>query len=288
MPTPAGLYRFGPFELRPRTRELYKSGIKVKLRPQTYLVLQILVERAGDVVTRAELRQELWSEQTFVDFEQGLNTTMKELRGALNDSANEPRYVETLPKLGYRMVAAVERGEGLAESVVAPKEDTKERETKARGTAEAAPHIPKRHVSRALLAGGVIAALALVVAWGAYFAWSRAHTPGQPPAAGGRIMLAVLPFANLTGDASEEYFSDGLTEEMITQLGSLDPQKLGVIARTSVMHYKNNSEDVGRIGRELGVQYVLEGSVRREFRERAHQRAADSGEGSNARVGAGI
>ena len=115
---------------------------------------------------------------------------------------------------------------------------------------------------RALLVGGLMAALALAVASGA--SWNgRARRSWTANAAGGRIMLAVLPFANLTGDTSEEYFSDGLTEEMITQLGSLDPQKLGVIARTSVMHYKNNSEDVGRIGRELGVQYVLEGSVRR-------------------------
>ncbi|MGA7913920.1 MAG: winged helix-turn-helix domain-containing protein [Candidatus Acidiferrales bacterium] len=265
MPTPAGLYRFGAFELRPRTRELYKSGIKIKLRPQAYLLLQILVVRAGDVVTRAELRQELWSEQTFVDFEQGLNTAIKELRGALNDSANEPRFVETLPKLGYRMVAAVEREEPPPQEISpAPDELTKESETRGDSAGEATRNIPpKKHASRALLVGGLMAALALVVASGSYLEWSRTHARGQPTAAGGRIMLAVLPFANLTGDASEEYFSDGLTEEMITQLGSLDPQKLGVIARTSVMHYKNNSEDVGRIGRELGVQYVLEGSVRR-------------------------
>ncbi|MFZ0235534.1 MAG: tetratricopeptide repeat protein, partial [Candidatus Acidiferrales bacterium] len=110
----------------------------------------------------------------------------------------------------------------------------------------------------------VAAAVALAVATGTYLEWSRKSVRRQPATVSGRIMLAVLPFANLTGDPAEEYFSDGLTEEMITQLGSLDPQKLGVIARTSVMHYKNNSEDVGLIGRELGVQYVLEGSVRRD------------------------
>jgi TolB-like protein/DNA-binding winged helix-turn-helix (wHTH) protein/Tfp pilus assembly protein PilF len=264
MPTPAGLYRFGPFELRPRTRELYKSRIRIKLRPQAYQLLQALVVRAGDVLTREELRQQLWSTQTFVDFEQSLNTAIKELRGALNDSASKPRYIETLPKLGYRMLVAVECAEPAAEDnraggatrPVPP-------DAGATAGAEAAPDAPKAPRWRAAVLAFVAAAVVLAVA-GVGLEWSRSSVPRTPSAASGRMMLAVLPFANLTGDASEEYFSDGLTEEMITQLGNLDPQKLGVIARTSVMHYKNDSEDIGQIGRELGVQYVLEGSVRRD------------------------
>src|SRR6266852_6142312 len=101
------IYRFGPYQLRSRTRELYKQGIKLKLRPQPFQVLTILVERAGDVVTREELRDLLWSKETFVDFEHGLNTAIKELRGVLNDSASEPRYIQTLPKLGYRIIVPV-------------------------------------------------------------------------------------------------------------------------------------------------------------------------------------
>jgi DNA-binding winged helix-turn-helix (wHTH) protein len=108
MPSQAAIYRFGPYELRPRTRELYKQGIKLKLRPQPFQVLNVLVERAGDVVSREELRQLLWSSETFVDFEHGLNTSIKELRGVLNDSASKPRYIETLPKLGYRIMVPVE------------------------------------------------------------------------------------------------------------------------------------------------------------------------------------
>src|ERR1017187_711792 len=108
MPAPVYKYRFGPYEVRVRTRELFKHGIRLKLRRQPFQVLQVLVERAGDVVTREELRQMLWPAETFVDFEHGLNPSVKELRRVLSDSASEPRYVETIPKLGYRIVAAVE------------------------------------------------------------------------------------------------------------------------------------------------------------------------------------
>src|SRR5579863_3386185 len=98
-------YRFGAYEVRTKTRELYKSGIKLKLRPQPFRVLQVLVERAGDAVTRDEFREMLWPAETFVDFEHGLNTSVKELRKILNDSAGEPTYIQTLPKVGYRMIA---------------------------------------------------------------------------------------------------------------------------------------------------------------------------------------
>jgi TolB-like protein/DNA-binding winged helix-turn-helix (wHTH) protein/Tfp pilus assembly protein PilF len=262
MANPASVYRFGPYELRPRTRELYKKGIRVKLRPQAYLLLLTLVERAGEAVTREELRRELWSKETFVDFEQGLNTTIKELRGALNDSANEPRFVETLPKLGYRMVAAVELGERASEKgATAPETSATQTNEMTNRRAEVARNMG---AWRATVTAGVAVTVVLAVGLAADFEWSRKSASRHMTAGSGRIMLAVLPFANLTGDPGQEYFSDGLTDEMITQLGSLGPQRLGVIARTSVMHYKNNSEDVARVGRELGVQYVLEGSVRRD------------------------
>ena len=115
MPTPDTTYRFGPYELRTRVRELYKHGAKVKLRPQPFQVLRALVQRSGDLVTREELQQLLWPEETFVDFEHGLNTAIKELRGALNDSADEPRYIETLPRLGYRMLMPVSSAVATAE-----------------------------------------------------------------------------------------------------------------------------------------------------------------------------
>jgi TolB-like protein/DNA-binding winged helix-turn-helix (wHTH) protein/Tfp pilus assembly protein PilF len=258
MPAQAPIYRFGSFELRPRTRELYKSGTKLRLRPQPFQVLQLLAERAGDVVTREELRESLWSKETFVDFEHGLNTSIKELRGVLTDSANKPRYIETLPKLGYRLIVPV--------AVDAPVNEAEApRQTKVPtdlGDERSAPQpVPLAPGARRWpIALGV--GLVLVAALGTYFAWSRSRAGAQR--ASGRLMLAVLPFENLTGDAGQEYFSDGLTEEMIGQLGQLDPQRLGVIGRTSVMHYKHTQESLQQIGRELGVQYVLEGSVRRD------------------------
>jgi TolB-like protein/DNA-binding winged helix-turn-helix (wHTH) protein/Flp pilus assembly protein TadD len=263
MPIPANKYRFGPYELRTRTRELYKQGTKLKLRPQPFQVLKILVERAGDVVSRDELHDLLWPAETFVDFEQGLNTSIKVLRGVLSDSASEPRYIETLPKLGYRIIVPVE---AQAEEPAPSNETNVPGQNPAAETlvSEKTPHdrIPQPFVVRRwpLLAGISIALIAAVLV--GYFQWSRYRSTVQQ--SGGRTMLAVLPFENLTGDPSQEYFSDGLTEEMIAQLGRLDPQHLGVIARTSVMHYKNSPEQLDQIGRELGVQYVLEGSVRRD------------------------
>jgi TolB-like protein/DNA-binding winged helix-turn-helix (wHTH) protein/Tfp pilus assembly protein PilF len=254
-------YRFGPYELRSRTRELYKQGTKLKLRPQPFQVLHLLAERKGDLVTREELKEQLWSKETFVDFEHGLNTAIKEIRSVLNDSATEPRYIQTLPKLGYRLVAPVAKeeliiGEPASLSSAAPAEPNEvERQAKAN-------HVGNVAKSRLwwLLPVG-----AMVLGFGAVVWYHKATTPRPQAQAGGtRLMLAVLPFENLTGDAGQEYFSDGLTEEMIAQLGRLDPQHLAVIGRSSVMRYKQNRGQPQEIGHDLGVQYLLEGSVRRD------------------------
>jgi TolB-like protein/DNA-binding winged helix-turn-helix (wHTH) protein/Tfp pilus assembly protein PilF len=258
MPAQAPIYRFGSFELHPRTRELYKAGTKVRLRPQPFQVLKILVERAGDLVSREELRDLLWSAETFVDFEHGLNTSIKELRGVLSDSASEHRYIETLPKLGYRLIVPVEMDE-----------PTPVKEAIAQLQADAG-NLASKEISRDRIPQALAFrkwpvlgfSVLLLAALGAFFQWP--HSRPVPQRSSGRLMLAVLPFENLTGDAGQDYFSDGLTEEMIAQLGRADPQRLGVIARTSVMHFKHSQEQLDQIGRELGVQYVLEGSVRRD------------------------
>jgi TolB-like protein/DNA-binding winged helix-turn-helix (wHTH) protein/Tfp pilus assembly protein PilF len=256
------IFRFGPFELRPQARELYKHGIKVRLRPQPFKVLHFLLDRAGTAVTREELHQELWPSDTFVDFQHGLNTTVKELRGALGDSATEPRYIETLPRLGYRIMVQVEV------ELVAP--------TAAAPVATPAPPVPPQYPAGEKFPQQSFPPFPRARRWPLFLAvavfllavsglWLRSYrSRPRPLLPEGRVMLAVLPFANLTGDDSQEYFSDGLTEEMIAQLGRLDPDRLGIIARTSVMHYKNSPEQISQIGRELGVQYVLEGSVRRD------------------------
>ena len=273
-------YQFGPFELRVQTRELYNQGVKLKLRPQAYQVLAVLLEHSGECVTRDELQKRVWPSNTFVDFENGLNTAIKQLRASLNDSAAEPRYIETLPKLGYRIIVPVKYEAGASALAGASTgteraaEIAEEAGNEAR-VIEEATAAPQQQPPTAMVAAKTTArnwwwaaaALVIVVAlvtWAAISKWPRARPAAQAAAHNGRTMLAVLPFDNLTGDETQDYFSDGLTEEMIAQLGKLDAKEFGVIARTSVMHYKHTSEKMDQIGSELGVQYVLEGSVRRD------------------------
>ncbi|MGA8037220.1 MAG: winged helix-turn-helix domain-containing protein [Candidatus Acidiferrales bacterium] len=306
MASVARTLRFGPFELRTAAQELYKGAIKVKLRPQAYQVLLLLVEHSGEVVSREQLRQRLWPEQPYVDFEHGLNTAVKELRGVLSDSAVEPKFIETLPRLGYRMIVPVTVEEGAGRhvsysdaagagpsradeipaatglpagaattnaptvnapenlsAVVATNGETRGRESGAGPNSDAGGSVsPATSNRRALWR---ISAAALAVAAIAFAVWHKSSgAPAIAHPGESKRMLAVLPFENLTGDASQEYFSDGLTEEMIGQLGRLDPPRLGVIGRNSVMRYKTNHEPAAQIGRELGVSYLLEGSVRRD------------------------
>jgi TolB-like protein/DNA-binding winged helix-turn-helix (wHTH) protein/Flp pilus assembly protein TadD len=260
---PAKLYRFGPFELRARTRELYKSGIKLKLRPQPFRVLEVLLDRRGDVVTRDELHELLWKAETFVDFEQGLNTAVKELRASLSDSADAPRYVETVPRVGYRIIVPIDTlpVEEPNELSIDPKAPATEVLSVA-APADGSLHRGREPLPWSPIAGVAGILLLITVVTGASWWWSHKRLAAEPPR--GTMMLAVLPFENLTGDAGQEYFSDGLTEEMISQLSDLNRERLGVIARTSVMHYKHTQTPLNQIGHELGVQYVLEGSVRRD------------------------
>jgi TolB-like protein/DNA-binding winged helix-turn-helix (wHTH) protein/Tfp pilus assembly protein PilF len=265
-------FRFGPYESRPKTQELYKHGVKLKVRPQPLRLLNLLLDKPGEVLTREEIRQQLWSAETFVDFEHSLNTAVMVLRGVLNDSAAEPVYIETLPRVGYRFIAEVSL---MNETAAAPAEELARGEEPGReaqgsdggGAAESEPAstpvpatVSERRFHRWWLLP--VAAIIFMIA-SAVFYWKWAGVRHRSAGASGRTVLAVLPFRNLTGAVDEDYFSDGLTEEMIGQFGRLDPEHLGVIARTSVMHYKHSDEGLDQIGRELGVQYALEGSVRR-------------------------
>lgn len=229
--------RFGVFEVDFRAGELRKNGLKVKLQEQPFELLAMLLERPGELVTRDELRERLWPADVFVDFDQGLNKAINKLREALHDSAESPRYVETLPRRGWRFLAPVETVEPAAAAV---------RPARARAVRL-----------------GALAATALV-ALGLYITWTRLGQRASPPS--GRVRLAVLPFRNLSLGTDQDYFSDGLTEEMMAQLSRLSPARLAVIARTSVMYYKSTPKRADQIGRELGVDYILEGSVRREAR----------------------
>jgi TolB-like protein/DNA-binding winged helix-turn-helix (wHTH) protein/Tfp pilus assembly protein PilF len=282
--------RFGEFELEFKSGELRRDGTPVKLQPQPLKVLALLIANAGQLVTREEIQRAVWAGETFVDFEHGLNFCIKQIRAALGDNAQAPRYIETLPRRGYRFIAPVEKLSATPqlpegdnhnpEAAPVPVRDTAAALLAATSDASAAINAAQSEAARASDAAKPeaashrmpqrarldrrIAALALVAVLvaGAYFAWRRFGLAAHPAKA--KVMLAVMPFENLSGDAEQDYFSDGMTEEMIAQLGSLQPARLGVIARTSAMTYKRGDKDVRQIGSELQVDYVLEGSVRRE------------------------
>jgi len=190
----APVLRFGAFEVDVTSRELRKHGVRISLEGKPFEILLTLLENPGQVITRKTLRQKLWPD-SYVRYEQSLNTAMNKLRGSLGDSSVSPRYVETLPRLGYRFIAPVE----------------------------------KLHKARE---------------------------------ARNKVMLAVLPLDNLSGDPEQTYFVDGLFEELLSELGQLNPKRLGVIARTSSMIYRNTSKTVNQIAAELHVDYIMEGSVR--------------------------
>jgi len=188
--------RFGTFEVDFESRELRKRGLRVRLEEKPFQILELLLERPGGVVTRQTLREKLWPD-THVGYGQSLNTAVNKLRELLGDSSQSPRFVETLPRVGYRFIAPVDR-------------------------------------------------------------------PGRTQTYAAKKMLVVLPFENLGGDPEQEFFAEGLTEELISHLGQLNPKRLGVIARTSAIQYKGTRKTIGEIARELNVEYVLEGSVRRQ------------------------
>ncbi len=194
----SSIVRFGSYEVDLSAGQLRKRGVRINLRDQSFQVLASLLEHPGEVVTREELQHRLWHEGVFVDFENNLNTAVARLRAALCDSSDHPRFIETLPRRGYRFMARVSEMPAV-----------------------------------------------------------RQQTPAL------RVRLVVLPFVNLSGDPGQDYFSDAMTDEIITALASLAPEQLAVIARTTAMRYKGSRKDVARIGRELDVDYVVEGGVRR-------------------------
>ena len=241
--------RFGEdFELDQRAYELRRGGRVLKLERIPTELLLLLVEQRDSIVTREQIVERIWGADVFLDTDNSINTAVRKIRQALKDNPERPRFIQTVTGKGYRFVAPV------SEAPAEPQRPAAEPET--------AVVVPPTASARRPWAIPIGIVVALTVTLSAWQIWS--HFRASPKPAGGRLMLAVLPLENLTGDAGQEYFSDGLTEEMIAQLGRLDPQRLGVIARTSVMHYKHSQRQIDRIARDLGVQYVLEGSVRRD------------------------
>ena len=251
-PAPQPALRFGPYKVDVYAGELRKNGIKVHIQDKPLRLLGVLAGRHGKLVTREELHEELWPGQTFVEYEDGLNTAVRKLRETLSDHREKPRFIETVPRRGYRFIAPVQE---VFDSPVAGLEaDADLKVTTAPGQVTVRERRgPFGWVS--VLVFAVVAAVCVYVAWKQFRA--------RPQHAQGSVMLAVLPFENLTGDAGEEYVSDGFTEEIISQLGRLNHDQLRVIARTSMMTYKGSHKPVKEIAHELGVNYVLEGSIRK-------------------------
>jgi len=211
-------------------------------------ILLLLVERRPELVTREAISEKIWGPGVFVDTDNSINGAIRKLRHALGDDADSPRFILTVTAKGYRFIAPVSGEEPPVEGALAPSVPETESAPKTSGTL----------LRRSLI---LLAAVVLLGTMGALLYGARSSVARH---VGERLMLAVLPFENLTGDASQDYFSDGFTEEMITRLSATAPARLGVIARTSVMYYRQARKPLDDLARELRVQYVLEGSVRRE------------------------
>ena len=261
--------RFGVFEVDFERFLLKKGGLRVKLQDQPFQILALLLDRPGEIVTREEIREELWPDNTFVEFDGGLNTAIKKLRASLNDSADTPRFIETLPRKGYRFLAPVQFSEDAAfEQRGREVEDSAQTQnvvpesfssSATQSTSDLARATFKTRKSWIVLALGVLCVLIVI-----YAVWQRKMT--EPPIRS----IAILPLQSLSPDPSQEYFSDGMTDEIITDLAKI--RSLRVISRTSMMRYKGTSKSIPDVARELQVDAVLEGSVSRSP-DRIHIRA---------------
>jgi TolB-like protein/DNA-binding winged helix-turn-helix (wHTH) protein/Tfp pilus assembly protein PilF len=245
----ASHYAFGEFRLEPKTRVLFRGGEMVPLYPKAIEVLTCLVEHQGGVITKEELMQRVWPD-TFVE-ESTLTRSISALRKALGDTPDGHAFIRTVPKRGYRFVAKVY--EASAEEAQYQTTQT----VAGNPIPQRLRKVPKRSAWAVL---GLMTLLAVIIG---YLSWTQWRTKTALPP---RIMIAVLPVQNLTGDTDREYISDGITEGLIAQLGRMNPMRLGVIARTSAMTYKHSGKNVSQIGNELHVEYVVESSLRESGR----------------------
>ena len=259
--------RFGVFEVNLQARELRKHGTRVRLSGHAFEILALLMERPGEIVTREQLRAHLWPADTFVDFEHGLNTAVKKLRAALADSPENSRYIETVPRHGYRFVAPVETAgqQAIAQTNVGADATRRPFSGFAQGSGETA----RSRLSLSLVGKFILAALVLIgVALILNVAKTRERLLALLQPARTIILttnpsrsIAILPLENLSGDREQDYFVEGMTDELTTDLAQF--QGLRVISRTSAMHYKGTNKTAQQIGKELGVETLIEGTVER-------------------------
>src|SRR5580700_1839157 len=259
---PNSVVRFGTYEVSLQSGEVRKAGLRIRVQQQPMKLLGILLEHPGEVVTREELRSRVWPNESFGDFDQALNIAIGKLRSALGDSAENPRFIETLPKRGYRFIAEVsvldagarpKRPEPSARDLPGSQENKTEPGHKLQ---DGGLGVTSKH--RLWPTRWIIVALALIVSLSIL---SVSRLRSRAPAPTGIRSLAVLPLENLSGDDSQNYFADGMTDELITDLAQISA--LRVISRTSAMVYKGARKPLPQIARELNVDAVIEGTVLR-------------------------
>ena len=261
LPGPTSPIRFGAFELDSTTGELRKAGMALRLHPQPFQVLLLLTQHPGEIVTREQIRERLWGPNTFVDFERGINFCINQVRSTLGDNPEKPRYVETLSRRGYRFIAPVSVGAAPTappslQRISEPLVDPCLPGAAASGVRAVTQHPPiaaasTRNRKYFLAALGLLVLVVAAVGW----QWRNQHRPSPIRS------IAVLPLENLSGDPAEDYFADGMTEQLITNLGQI--RSLRVISRTSANQYKGTKKPLPDIARELGVEVLVEGTVTR-------------------------
>src|SRR5215472_3921479 len=246
----APCFRFGPFELDAATGELCRNGIRLPIQGQPLQILELLLLAPGQMVSREQLRKALWPEGTYVDFNDSLNAGIRRLREALRDDADQPRFIETLPRRGYRFIGIIEFQPDKVNSTASPPTEELQLAKSSR---------PSSRLRRILSPAVVTLVLSLGIALGWWVRWRAiGHDDWHSPII---RSLAVLPLQNLSSDVSQEYFADGMTDELITDLAMLSHAR--VISRTSVMQYRGTHKTVPLIARELNVDAIIEGSVMR-------------------------
>jgi len=246
-----GVIRFNFFELDLRAGELRKHGIRLKLQDQPFRLLEILLERPGELIAREELQKRIWPSDTFVDFDRGLNNAVKRLREALADSAEEPRYVETLPRRGYRFIAEVKHSNGNGAKALAPVAFMNPALERA---AQRYKNPVAQRIAITVATASILLALALMLR--AESVLGRLMSKWSAPDI---HSIAVLPLQNLTTDTSQASLADGISDALITDLAQI--RSLKVISRTSTARYRNTTKSLPEIARELGVDGIVEGTV---------------------------
>jgi TolB-like protein/DNA-binding winged helix-turn-helix (wHTH) protein len=258
------IIRFGIFEVDLNAAELRKGGLRVKLPEQPFQILTVLLEKPGELVTREEVRSRLWQSDTFVDFDHGLNNAVMRLREVLGDSSDSPRFIETVPRRGYRFIAHVDESPWSAPSLTPQQPASQKQATPTTEGPAIAPGLSPGNIQQGVKRRGTliivgivaIALVAIAVAW-RYFAIRTGGTSDVRQS----TSVVVLPLENLSGDQEQDYFADGMTDDLIANLAKI--RSLRVIPHSTAMAYKHTRKPLSEIARELHVDAVVEGTVLR-------------------------